>query len=86
MPFIYLFINLTQEYDPNVRYISDLFNEFVNVYVVDGSSLTTVKAKNDVGRIHLINETFQELKSFKPHFLENKYKSTHWDSSYATCI
>ena len=51
MPFSYLFINLTQECDPRVKYLSDLFNEFVNVYVVDGSSFTTMKGKNDAGRI-----------------------------------
>ena len=45
MPFSYLFINLTQECDPRVKYHSDLCNQFINVYVVDGNSFTTVKAK-----------------------------------------
>ena len=45
MPFSYLFINLTQECNPRVKYLSDLLNEFVNVYIVDGSSFTTVKLK-----------------------------------------
>ena len=62
------FINLTQECDPRVKYLSDLFNQFINVYVVNGNNFTTIKAKNDDGRINLINETFQELKSFQPPF------------------
>ena len=35
MPFSYIFINLTQECDPRVKYLSDLFNQFINVYLVD---------------------------------------------------
>ena len=68
MPFSYLFINLTQECDPRMKYLSHLFNEFVNVYVVNGSSFTTIKAKHHTGRITLINETFKELKGFHPPF------------------
>ena len=56
---------MTQEW--NV--FSDLFNQFVNIYLVDGNSFTTVKAKYDAGRINSINETFQEFKSFQPSFL-----------------
>ena len=41
-------------------------NKSVNVYVVDGSSFTTIKAKNDAGRINF--QTFKELKSFQPRF------------------
>ena len=64
MPFTYLFINLTQECDPRAKYLSDLFNQFINVYVVDGNSFTKVKAKNNAGRINF--QTFHELKSFQP--------------------
>ena len=37
-PFSYLSINLTQEYDTNVKYISHLFDNIgrVNVYIVEG--------------------------------------------------
>ena len=45
MPFSYLFINLTLECNPRVKYLYDLFNQFINLYVVDGNSFTTVKAK-----------------------------------------
>ena len=67
MPFSYLFINLTQECDPRVKYLSNLFNEFVNVYQVDGNNFTTVKAKNNAGRI----VTVQDLKSFQPSTVQN---------------
>ena len=66
MPFSYLFINLTQECDPKLKYLSNLFNDFVNVYIVDGSSFNIVKAKNNNGRIHFINDSIQHLKQFQP--------------------
>ena len=64
----YLFINLTPECDPRVKYLSDLFNQFINVYVVDGNNYTTVKAKNNAGRINF--QTFQELKTFQPSIVQ----------------
>merc|ERR1711867_147253 len=38
MPFSYLFINLTQECDESVKYLSNLFDGALNVYVNEGRS------------------------------------------------
>ena len=65
MPFSYLFINLTQECDPRVKYLSDLFNQFINVYLVDGNSFTAVKAKNNAGRINFQTAGYN-LKTLQP--------------------
>merc|ERR1711954_615996 len=45
-PFCYLFINLTQETDPNLKYISYLFDIIgrVNVYIVEAQ-----RYRKDVG-------------------------------------
>ena len=63
----YFFINLTQECEPRVKFHSDLFNEFVIVYIVDRSTFNTVKANNETGRIHFLNEPNQNLKQFHPN-------------------
>ena len=35
-PFSYLFLNLTQECDESVKYLSDLFDDDVKVYTREG--------------------------------------------------
>ena len=80
MPFSYLFINLTQECDPRVKYLSDLFNQFINVYVVDGNNFTTVKAKNNAGRINF--QTGYNLKNSQPFTTT----TVQQNMGYATCI
>ena len=58
-PFNYLFINLTQECDPKLKYLSQLFDNcgFVYIYIDDGRSFKKIKEKNNGGRIHFGNES-----------------------------
>ena len=50
-PFSYLFINLTQECDPKLKYLSQLFDHggIVNIYIVDGRSFKKTKVLNKKG-------------------------------------
>ena len=68
-PFSYLFINLTQECDPKLKYLSNLFDNdgFVNIYIVDVRRFKKTKMRNNRGIIHFMNENMPKLKHFQPH-------------------
>ena len=46
-----------------------LLNDFDHVHIVNGLIINTVKAKNEAA--HFFNDTFQNLKEFKPYILES---------------
>ena len=56
-PFSYLFINLTQECDVRVKYISDLFGN-IYVYIPDGKKFKKVRVKGDFKSIEMENIKF----------------------------
>ena len=72
-PFSYLFINLTQECDPKMKYLSDLFEDYVTVFVVNGTRFNKVQVKNNFGRINIVDNSNLKLKQFQPPLGANQY-------------
>merc|ERR1711954_209751 len=72
-PFSYLFINLTQECDPKMKYLSDLFDDYVTVFVVNGTRFNKVQAKNNFGKINIVDNSNLNLKQFQPPLGANQY-------------
>merc|ERR1711867_344977 len=68
-PFTYLFINLTQECDVKVKYLSNLFDGNVYAYVNVGRSFKKMVAHGSFNSIRLSQESMEKnirLKSFNP--------------------
>ena len=59
-PFSYLFINLTQECDANVKFISDIFNDLC-VYIPDGKTFRKIRTVGGYHNIKLINNGFNKI-------------------------
>ena len=59
-PFSYLFINLTQECDANVKFISDIFNDLC-VYIPDGRTFKKIRTVGEYDNIKLINSGFNMI-------------------------
>merc|ERR1711954_322829 len=83
-PFSYLFLNLTQEGDESVKYLSDLFDDDVKVYTHAGK-----KFKKSIGegnfRSFKLKEDMQrgiELKEFKPisKINNSNYIAPNWQT------
>ena len=75
-PFSYLFINLTQECDANVKFISDIFNDLY-VYIPDGKTFRKIKAVGEYHNIKLINPGFNNIdKNSKGIFFNNNTGQT----------
>merc|ERR1712081_46978 len=83
-PFSYLFLNLTQECDESVKYLSDLFDDDVKVYTREGK-----KFKKSIGegnfRSFRLKEDMQrgiELKEFKPisKINNSNYIAPNWQT------
>ena len=69
MPFSYLFINLTQECDERVKYLSNLFDGNINVYINEGRSFKKYIAHGSFENITLTPANIQRnltLQPFKP--------------------
>ena len=58
-PFSYLFINLTQECDPNVKFISDIFNDLC-IYIPDGKTFKKIRTVGEYQNIKLIHHGFNK--------------------------
>ena len=58
-PFSYLFINLTQECDPNVKFISDIFNDLC-IYIPDGKTFKQIRTVGEYQNIKLIYPGFNK--------------------------
>ena len=77
MPFSYLFINLTQECDDRVKYLSNLLDGVINVYVNQGKSFKKYIAYGSFDNITITpaniqrNITLQPFKPFEPRMLHN---------------
>ena len=61
MPFSYLFISLTQECDPRVKYISDLFCN-IHVYIPNGNTFEKINVVGNYSNIMINNPN-----STRPH-------------------
>ena len=72
-PFSYLFINLTQECDPKMKYLSDLFQDYVTVFAVNGTRFNKIQVKNNFGRINIVNDSNLNLKQFQLPLGGNHY-------------
>ena len=67
-PFSYLFINLTQECHPDVKYLSNLFNG-IQTYIPMGKTFRKIQGNGNFKRFSFL-ESHQPLKSFKPPVTE----------------
>ena len=59
-PFHYLFINLTQECDANVKFISDIFNDLC-VYIPDGKTFKKIRTVDVYHNIKLVHHGFNKI-------------------------
>ena len=65
-PFSYLFINLTQECHPDVKYLSNLFNG-IQTYIPMGKTFRKIRGNGNFKSIIFGNNTsHQPLEVFKP--------------------
>ena len=63
-PFSYLFINLTQECHPDVKYLSNLFNG-IQTYIPMGKTFRKIRGNGNFKSISFV-ESHQPLEVFKP--------------------
>merc|ERR1711867_290567 len=65
-PFTYLFINLNQECDAEVKYLSNFFDGTIYVYVNVGRSFKKMVAHGSFNSIRLLQESMEKNITLKP--------------------
>ena len=78
-PFSYLFINLTQECDYRVKYLSDLFVGNVKVYVQEGKGY-----KKMIGEGSFKNFILKDIATTNLKLTEFRPKQVIFNSNYIT--
>ena len=53
----------------------------MDVYTVDGSSFNKVKAKNNNGIIHFVNDSFQHFEEFQSSIAAMKIIQNNWKNT-----
>ena len=74
-PFSYLFINLTQECDANVNFISDIFNDLC-VYMPDGKTFKKIRTVGGYHNIKFINPGFNKIHKTSDGIIFNNNNNT----------
>ena len=69
IPFSYIFINLTQECDPRVKFLSDLFCN-IHVYIPNGKTFKKIKLVGNYKNVKMIDTTLPNPTTFKHNFVE----------------